>query len=139
MVEIRYVGPGMAVVAGKALWSGETRTVSRKIAEKLKEDRPDDIEISEVGQGETVSVETPVPPLNPVDEMAAKTVDEIRKLAADAPEPDVVGHWIQLEQAGKARKTALEALEARLAELEQRSEDEAPPEEATPEKEEPAE
>jgi hypothetical protein len=125
MVEIRYIGPGMAVVAGKALWSGETRMVSRKIAEKLDQERPGAFEISEVGLGETVSTETKAgktpAPFDPADikpkGLAALTVEQLRDVAAATADVEYLVRLLELEKAGKGRKTAIEAFEGRISEL----------------------
>jgi len=54
----------------------------------------------------------------PAAALSQETVEAIAQWAAEATDPALLREAIEREQAGKARKTALEALAARLAALE---------------------
>jgi len=68
--------------------------------------------------GKDLYVDVPAPSLDQVAELAAMTVNDIRAMARDADHPGFLRQALAHERAGKNRKSALEALEARILELE---------------------
>lgn len=143
-IMVRYKGPGMAVLAGKAIWEGETRECSPAQLGEARRHHPNDFVIvgaddsgaqliSGVLEEGLLGVEGEIEDIEAIKDqlaeirlkqdaggdLSALTVDQIKDVAGSTNDANYLRSLLEIEQrSDKPRKTAIAALEGRVAELE---------------------
>jgi hypothetical protein len=126
-VTVTYLGPKSVVIAGRHLMEGESREVEVEHLNNVLLTHPrqnfriqpyEPEEPADVPEGDLkADLEEPPAISDPIEVIDDATIDKIKAIASETTDVMFVEDLIEQEKAGKNRKGALDALEARLAEL----------------------
>lgn len=118
-VNVKYVGPRMAILAGRAIYHGEAREVTQAQLEHARKTHPKGfVIVGEEDEPKAAPESRPEGAPDLATALANSTVDEIVEGVAMIEDLDYLRQCLEAEQAGKGRKTAIAAFVDRITELE---------------------